>query len=456
MRLWPQGGLWRHSDFLRLWGAQTISQFGSQISQLGLPLAAILVLDASAFEVALLGTVEFLPFLLFALPAGVWVDRLRRKPILVVADLGRAVALASIPLAYAFDALTIWQLYVVGFAVGVCTVFFDVAYQSYLPTLVDRSSLVEGNSKLEISRSAAQLAGPGLAGILIGALTAPVAIVVDAISFVGSAGLVFRIRLSESVPAQTEKPSMRRELAEGLRFVLGHWYQRPLLFTVAISNFFNTLAFSIFLVYLVRELELSAQVIGLVLAVSNLGWLAGAVAASRISNRLGVGRVLVGSAVLFGAPLLLIPAAPQSQPIPFIVAGLILATFGGIVFNVTGISFLQAIVPDRMLGRINATRRFVVWGVIPLGSLTGGVLASQIGLRETLWVGTIGGTLSFVPILFSRVRSIGPMDDAVREHAPAIVRRCLSCPRSRRGCASSTHRSLASRSSRRGRRTSRR
>ena len=200
MRVWPRGGLWRHPDFLRLWSAQTISQFGSQISQLALPLAAILVLDASAFEVALLGTVEFLPFLLFALPAGVWVDRLRRKPILVLGDLGRALALGSIPLAYAFDALTIWQLYAVGFVVGVCTVFFDVAYQSYLPSLVERESLVEGNSKLEISRSAAQLAGPGLAGALIGAITAPYAILLDAVSFVGSAVLVFRIRRPEVVP----------------------------------------------------------------------------------------------------------------------------------------------------------------------------------------------------------------------------------------------------------------
>jgi len=422
LRLWPRGGLWRQPDFLRLWSAQTISQFGSQISALALPLAAILVLDASAFEVALLGTIEFLPFLLFALPAGVWVDRLRRKPILVAADLIRGGLLASIPLAYALDALTLGQLYVVGFGTGVCTVFFDVAYQSYLPSLVDRASLVEGNSKLEVSRSGAQLAGPGLAGVLVGAFTAPYAILADAVSFVVSALLVVRIRCEEAVPERTAKPSMRRELVEGLRYLLGHRFWRPIAITVAISNFFNTLAFSIFLVYLVRDLELSAQVIGIVLAVSNVGWLAGAVAARRVSDRLGVGPTLVAAPLLFGPGLLLIPAAPQSQPIPFIVAGLILATFGGIVFNVTGISFQQAVVPDRMLGRLNATRRFIVWGVIPLGSLTGGVLASQIGLRETLWVGAICGSLSFLPLLLSSVRSIGRMEDAVREHAePALA-----------------------------------
>ncbi|MBA3376643.1 MAG: MFS transporter [Actinobacteria bacterium] len=417
MQTWPRGGLWRHPDFLRLWSAQTVSQLGSQVSQLALPLAAILVLDASAFEVALLGTVEFLPFLLFALPAGVWVDRLRRKPILVLGDLGRAAALASVPVAYAFDALTIWQLYAVGFLVGVGTVFFDVAYQSYLPSLVDRSQLVDGNSKLEVSRSGAALAGPGLAGVLIGAITAPYAILVDAFSFIGSAALIVRIRRPEILPELTEKPSMRRELVEGLRYLLGHRFWRPLAITVALSNFFNTLAFSIFLVYAVRDLELSATVIGIVLGVGNVGWLLGAVAANRLSARLGVGLTLVGSALVFGPALLLVPAAPKSQPIPFLVAALILASFAGIVFNVTGLSFQQAVTPDRLLGRLNATRRFIVWGVIPLGSLTGGALASLIGLRPTLWVGAIGGSLSFLPLLLSPVRSIGDMENAVREHS---------------------------------------
>jgi MFS family permease len=422
VRYWPQGGLWRHPDFLRLWSAQTISQFGTQISLLALPLAAILVLDASAFEVALLGAIEFLPFLLFALPAGVWVDRLRRKPILVVADLVRAGALASVPAAYALDALTIWQLYVVGFVTGIGTVFFDVAYQSYLPSLVERTGLVEGNSKLEVSRSAAQLAGPGLAGLLVGAIGAPYAILVDAISYLASTLLLVRIRRREEIPQRSGTRSMRREIAEGLRYVLGHRLWRPIAVSVAIANFFNTLAFSIILVYFVRELDFSAQTIGIVLALSNLGWLGGAVAASRISGRLGVGPTLVGSAILFGPALVLVPAAPQSMPIPFIVAGLILATFGGVVFIVTGLSFQQAVTPDHILGRLNATRRFIVWGVIPLGSLAGGILASQIGLRETLWVGTIASSLSFLPLLFSPLRSLGRMEDAVREYSePALA-----------------------------------
>ena len=419
--IWPQGGLWRHPDFLKLWSAQTISQFGTQISALAIPLAAILVLDASAFQVALLGTVEFLPFLLFALPAGVWVDRLRRRPILVVTDIGRGLALASIPLVYAFDALTMEQLYAVGFLVGTLTVFFDVAYQSYLPSLVTREQLVDGNSKLEVSRSAAQLGGPGIAGVLVSALTAPVAILADAVSFFASAGFLFAIRKEEPEPEAAEQPSMRRELMEGLRYLLGHPFWRPIAATVALSNFFGSLGFSIFLVYAVRELGMSAEAIGIVFAVGNVGWLLGALAATRIQSTFGIGKTIVGSTFLFAPAMMLVPLAPASFPYPLLIAGLTALGFAAVVFNVTGISFMQAVVPDRMLGRLNATRRFIVWGVIPLGTFIGGVLASRVGLSETLWIGAIGSALACLPVLFSPVRSIGRMDDAIREHAPAVA-----------------------------------
>ena len=193
-------GLRRHRDFLHLWAGETISQVGTQISLIALPLVAILELDASAFEVSLLTAFEFLPFLLFSLPAGVWVDRLRRRPILVGADVVRALALASIPVAAVLDWLTIGQLYMVGFVVGALTVAFDVAYQSYLPALIGRGQLVEGNSKLELSRSAAQIGGPGLGGILVSALTAPYAVAVDAASYVASAIFLQRIRTVEPPP----------------------------------------------------------------------------------------------------------------------------------------------------------------------------------------------------------------------------------------------------------------
>src|SRR5919202_931328 len=216
-RLWPAGGLWRHADFLKLWSAQSISSLGTQISGIALPLVALYALHATAFEVAALGTVEFLPFLLFTLPAGVWVDRLRRRALMVGADLGRAVALGSIPLAAAIVHLTLAQLYIAGFVTGTLTVFFDVSYQSYLPSIVDRRQLVDGNAKLEITRSGAQVAGPGIGGALVGAITAPYTILADAISYVWSAGFLFAIRKREDVPERSaESPSMRRELVEGV------------------------------------------------------------------------------------------------------------------------------------------------------------------------------------------------------------------------------------------------
>lgn len=411
------GGLWKHGDFLWLWSSQTVSQFGSQVSALALPLVAIVALRESAFEVAMLGMVEFLPFLLFSLPAGVWVDRLPRRPMLVVADVVRAVALITVPIAYWLDALTIWQLYAVGFAVGVGTVFFDVAYQSYLPSLVAREDLSEGNSKLEISRSAAQLGGPGLGGVLIGILTAPVAVAADAISFVVSALLIGRIRTGERRPAREERRSLLSELWEGLRYVLRHEYVRGMAASVAIFNFFGNVGGAIFLVYLVRDLGMSATTIGLVLGLGNLGFLAGAFVAKRVEARLGVGRTIVGSMALSPFGLLLVPLATRETAAPLIVASGVIVGFAVVLYNVSAISLMQAITPDRLLGRMNASRRFVVWGVIPLGALTGGVLASTIGLRPTLFVGAIGASLAIVPLLFSPVRSLERVPD-VDQSAP--------------------------------------
>ena len=363
-RLWPQGGLWRHGDFLKLWSAESISQFGSQVTGLALPLLAVLVLDASAFAVSALFVVEFLPFILFAIPAGVWVDRLRRKPILVIADVGRAVLLGSIPLAYLFDALHLGQLYVVGFLVGICTVFFDVSYQSYLPSLVKRDQLVEGNSKLEISRSGAQLAGPGAAGGLIGALGAPLAILLDAVSFLASAVFLFGIRKEEEVPEREEgapKPSMLREAREGLGYVLGNRYLRPISICTGSSNLFWSMGGAILIVYAVRELDMRPATIGLIFSIANAGPLLAAFTANRLSARIGVGRTILGASVLFSVSAVFYPAAPQHVAAPFFIAGGILAGYAVVVYNITQLSFRQAICPPRLQGRMNAVIRFLVW-----------------------------------------------------------------------------------------------
>jgi len=421
--LWPTGGLWRHGDFLRLWSASTVSLFGTQISQLALPLAAVLVLDASAFEVAALGTVEFLPFILFTLPAGVWVDRLRRRPILIAGDLGRAVLLATIPIAYFADILTLGQLFVVGFLVGVCTVFFDVAYMSYLPSLVERNAIIEGNSKLQVSQSAAQISGPGFAGLLIEIFTAPYAVLVDALSFLGSAAFLLRIRTPEESPrpAMTgaDKSSIWTELKEGLRFVLGNPNLRAQAGCTATSNFFFNVAFAIIVVFFVRELGLSPGLIGLVFSVSAVGSLVGAFTSRRISERFGIGVTTIGVTILQGPAILLTAFAPASQPLPFLIAGGLIIGFGVVVYNITQVSYRQAICPPQLQGRMNSVMRFLVWGTIPLGSLVGGALGTWVGLRETIVIGAIGAGLSFLWILLSPQRHLREMPEPIDEEEAA-------------------------------------
>jgi MFS family permease len=416
--------LLRHPDFVRLWTAETISQLGTQVSALAIPFVAIEILEASTFQVALLNVVDFLPFLLIGLPAGVWVDRLRRRPVMIAGDLGRALALASIPLAFVLDALTIVQLYVVGFAVGVLTVFFDVAYQSYLPSVVARDQLQEGNAKLEISRAGAQVIGPGLAGILIGVLRAPLAVALDALSFLGSALFLLLIRRPEPAPEGHHPdgpsgPGMRREMAEGLRYVLGHAYLKNIAACTATANLFGTAAGAVLLVYLVRELGMTAQGVGVAFSIGATGALVGALVANRVSSVLGVGRTIIGFAAIAGPALLPLAFAPAGTPTPVLVA--LVALFGfvaglsTVVYNVAQVSLRQAITPTRMQGRMNATMRWFVWGTIPIGGLLGGVLGSVLGLREAIFIGALGEMAAVLPVLFSPVRGIrempAPADD---------------------------------------------
>ena len=425
--LWPRGGLWRHGDFLRLWTGETISQFGSQISQLAIPLTAILVLDATAFEVAALTTVEFLPFIIFTLPAGVWVDRMRRRPILIAGDVVRALLLGSIPIAYVLDALTLGQLFVVGFLFGICTVFFDVAYQSYLPSLVERNQIIEGNSKLEITRSAAQIGGPGLGGVLIEVFTAPYAVLLDAVSFAASALAIFRIRAVEETPPTVErsdgkKSSMWTELKEGLRFVLSNPNLRAQAGCTSTSNFFSSVSFSIILVYAVRELDLSPGLIGFVFSLGALGGLAAALTATRISSRFGIGPTTIVMAAFFGPTMILYAIAPSGNAaIPLLVTAQLIFGFTVVVYNIVQVSYRQAICPPRLQGRMNSVMRFIVWGTIPLGTLAGGALASWIGLRETIVVGAIGGGLAVLWIVFSPQRHLRDMPEPVDDAAVAEV-----------------------------------
>ena len=421
-----RASLLRHPDFLKLWTAETVSVFGTQVTLLALPLVAATILQVTPFEFALLGTIEFLPFIFLSLPAGVWVDRLRRRPILIVGDLGRALSLISVPIAFALGGLTIWQLYLVGFINGCLTVFFDVAYQSYLPSIVDRDQLVEGNSKLEITRSASQIAGPGLAGVLIGILQAPFAIVADAVSFVVSALFVFGIRRPEPPiephdEATGPRPSMRSEIAAGLRYVTGHRWLRSIAATTGASNFFGNVGGAILILFLVRDRGFSAETLGFAFSIGSAGVLVAALTASRISARLGVGRTLVLSALAFGVAGLPVAIAPDSWLFAAVAASGFIGGFFGVTWNINQLSLRQAITPARMQGKMNATMRFIVWGTIPLGQIVGGFLAGIIGLHNTIWVGAIGGLFVFLPVALSPVRDLKEMPEPVADEAPVVT-----------------------------------
>lgn len=408
-RAWLRAASWGNGDFNHVWAAHTISQFGTQVSLLALPIAAIRVLHVSAFDVALLGVVQFLPFVFLSLPAGVWIDRMRRKPVLVAADLLRAGLLGSIPLTYAFGELHLWQLYGVGAGVGVCTVFFDIGNQTFLPSLIPAQRLIEANARLEASRSAAMVGGPGLAGILTAALGAPNAILFDGASFVASAFFIARVREPERPTAPITNSDRQQntlvEALQGLRLIFGHKYWRPIVLTTAALNFFTSIIYSIIIVFFARNLELSNAVIGVVFALGNAGSLIGAVTARRLTTRYAIGRVVVFSALVWVSPLVLVPVAPPDFPVPVIVVGLMTSGFGFVIYNVTTITLQQALIPERLLGRAIAARRFLAWSAIPAGMLTGGAIASAVSLKAAILVGAAGGIAAALMLVVSPVRS---------------------------------------------------
>jgi MFS family permease len=399
-------GLLREHDFRQLFVADVISQVGTQITLLALPLVAIVALAANPFEVGVLAACETAAFILVGLPAGAWVDRLRRRNVLIVGDLARALLLGSVPLAWWAGALTMPQVYVVALLTGVCTVFFDVAYQSYLPHLVGRENLVEGNSKLEAVRGVSQLSGPALAGQLIEWLTAPVAIFLDAVSFLGSAVFVLLIRKREPIPERAPDAHLGREIAEGLRFVLGNRLLRSIAMCTGTYNLFATIGITMLLVLLADGLSLSAGTIGLLMSAGAVGGLVGAFTAMRVAKWLGQGPTIWMSCA-FTAPFGLLVAVVQPGWLLWLGAfGFAVSMFGGVVYNIAQVSFRQGLTPERLLGRMNATMRFLVWGTMPIGGLLSGVLGQYVGVRETVWIGMAGTCLAFLPTFFSPLRTM--------------------------------------------------
>lgn len=406
--------LWRHRDFRLLWAGQSVSELGSQVSLLALPLVAIDSLHASTFEIGVLATMQTLPFLVIGLPAGAWVDRLRRRPVLVAADVGRCLALSSIPLASALSSLTLAHLYAVSVVSGVLTVFFDVAYQSYLPALVGPHQLVEGNGKLAASSAGAGVAGPAVGGALVGAIGAARAVAADGFSFAVSAWSLLAIRAPEPRPVRRRAEAgttLRTEIAEGLRFVLGEPRIRSVAGATATSNFFYTMALAVLLVFLRREIQLSPTHIGVLLGIGSSGGLLGAVIAAPLARRLGVGRTIVWTIGVAGLGQVAFPLVTHATADALIVVGGLLASAGGVAYNINQVSLRQSLCPLPLQGRMNASVRFIIWGTMPVGGLVGAALGSTVGLRPTLWAAGAGALTAVPWVLFSpvpAVRAIGP------------------------------------------------
>ncbi|SEF30764.1 Predicted arabinose efflux permease, MFS family [Amycolatopsis pretoriensis] len=398
-------GALANRDFRRLWLADLVSQLGSRVDVLAVPLLAVTALGASVFEVSLLRTAESLPYLLLGLQVGAWCDRMRHRPALIAADVGRAVLIASIPVAALFGVLGLAHLLVVVFGVGLLGVFFDIAHQTYVPRLVTREQLPDANSRLQTNLSMAAVAGPGLAGVVVQALGNAAALGVDAVSYLGSALWLHRIEAHDVRPEPRPR-RLLREIGDGLRVVRGDRILLAISVHGAVSSFFQSVHLAIVIVFLARDVGLSPWAIGLLGTATLTGALTAGLVARRIGERIGGARALCGAAVLYGLAYQLYPfTGPGWALTCYVVAGFF-ASFGVIVLNVFGMSFQQAVAPPELLGRVNSITHTLVFGAVPLGSLLGGALAGAFGMRVTLHIAAAGVLASAAILLRSPLRKL--------------------------------------------------
>ncbi len=401
------GRLWRDGEFLKLWAGQGISEIGSQVSLLALPTVAILVLGATPFQVGLLAACETLAFPVLGLIAGVYVDRLPRRPIMIACDVGRLLALASVPIAFVLGVLAMPQLYAVALLIGVGTVFFDVAYQSYLPALIPRADLIEGNTKLQVTSSVAQMAGPALGGFLIQLIGPARAVAADAASFLVSVVSLVWIRRAEP-PLSPAGESGRRgffaEMWEGIQVVFGNSTIWKIAGSTSTSNLGSNLFFAVFLIFVYRTLHLNPGTVGVIFAAGAIGGLLGALMAAWIPRRIGLGPTLFVTILLWGLSLILVPLAQYGFAIPLLFASMFLSSFVNPVYNINQVSLRQAITPDRLQGRMNATVRTIIWGTNPIGAFIGGIIGSTYGVVPALYVGIAISLLAGFWILLGPIR----------------------------------------------------
>ncbi len=423
----PKGSLWRDGNFLRMWGGQAFSQFGAQITELAVPVLAVLILGASEFQLGLLNAAGVAAFLLVGLPAGAWIDRMRKRHVMIVADLVRAAALAILPLLWWLGMLQMWHLYAVALVMGVATVFFDVSYQSIVPSLVRPAQIAEANGKLESTHQVAGIAGPAIGGWLIGILTAPVAMLATVGTYLASFVALLFTRDREIVAPKDQREPLIRSIGEGLRWVFGNPLLRRIVGTTAVSNVFSTITFTMLPIFLLRHLEFTVEAMGLMFALGSIGGLLGAIATPRLVRWIGEARAIPVSALGFSVAGLLMPVAALVPAVafPLLVAQWFTMSFMVLVYNITQVTFRQRITPARLLGRMNASIRFCVWGVMPLAALLAGALGTWLGVVPTMWIAALGGLLSAAFVVFGPfwgmrelpdVHAEGDGSDATDEH----------------------------------------
>ena len=416
-------------NFRLFWAGETVSLFGSQITVLALPLAAISVLDAGAFELGLLGMTSYLPFLILALPAGIVTDRCRRRPLMIAANLVQAAAIGLIPLLVVLGELTLDRLLAAAFAAGAGRVFFELAYRSYLPSLVPTGQLTAANARLSSSESLAEVGGPAAGGWLVSALGAPFALLVDAVSFVVSTVTLGRIDAAEPQPGRPAQPArgVRAELADSFRFTFASPYLRAFLGEAATYNLFWQIVQTLLTLYAVQTLGLSPAALGLVLAVGSAGALLGAVLAGPLASRIGLGRTVVAAAVVGDAAPLVLPfVGPGPAAAVVLGAAFFVRGIGITGCNVHVMAIRQTVTPHRLLGRTVAAYQLVGYGVIPIGALAGGVLGQHLGLRPTLLLAVVGLLSTCLWLIFSPVRrasSLTEIAESIEREAEVVRHR---------------------------------
>ncbi|MEV6120711.1 MFS transporter [Streptomyces sp. NPDC052077] len=399
-------GLWSSRDFLTFWSGEAFSLFGAQITSLALPLTAVLVYDATPRQMGLLSFLQLSPYLFLSLLFGVWVDRSRRKPLMLAANAIRMVLIGSVPLLAALHLLSVEGLLVIACLVGTCSVLFDVSWMSFVPTLVkDRRLYVEANQKLGVTQSTSDVAGPGVAGLVVGWLGPPTALVLDAVSYLASLTSLLMIRTKEPPPGPTGERHLGRELKEGVSWVLGHHLLRPLALLAPFTNFSLTGVSTLFLLYGVREKGLSPQLIGLIYSVSSVGALLGALGSAAIIRRFPTGLIYgVALTGIYTGPLLLIVAGgPRPLMIATFILSLLISYFGSGLSNIVQLTLRQTLTPRSLMGRMNAAFRTLLFGGGALGGLCGGLLGGALGLRGGLVVLVTGSAAMTVPLLLSPV-----------------------------------------------------